>query len=82
MPLSFAQERLWFLWRMAPDSPVYNVPMAYRLSGELDVPALRRALSQVAGRHEVLRTRYVEQDGKPVQLIDQPAAVELPVVPV
>ncbi|MGW0811446.1 amino acid adenylation domain-containing protein, partial [Nonomuraea sp. NPDC002799] len=82
LPLSFAQERLWFLWRMAPDSPVYNVPMTYRLSGDLDVPALRQALTQVVTRHEVLRTRYVERDGKPVQLIDPPAPVDLPVVPI
>ncbi|HEX8904580.1 MAG TPA: condensation domain-containing protein, partial [Longimicrobiaceae bacterium] len=68
-PLSFAQERLWFLDRMDPDSPLYNIPVALRLEGELDVPALERALGGIVARHESLRTTFAEVGGQPVQVI-------------
>ncbi|HUZ26918.1 MAG TPA: condensation domain-containing protein, partial [Streptosporangiaceae bacterium] len=82
LPLSFAQERLWFLWRLAPGSTAYNAPSAVRLHGRLDVPALRAALAGVVARHEILRTRYAERDGAVVQVVDPPAAVDLPVIEV
>ncbi len=68
-PLSFAQERLWFLDRLEPGSAVYNVPMARRLGGALDEAALERALGEVVRRHEALRTTFREVDGSPVQVI-------------
>ncbi|HEU5268687.1 MAG TPA: amino acid adenylation domain-containing protein [Jatrophihabitans sp.] len=81
IPLSYAQEQLWFLDRLAPGLPTYNVPAQLRLTGALDVPALRSALRTVLARHEALRTRFVEgPHGAPVLLIDPPGALPLPVV--
>ena len=53
-PLSFAQQRLWFFDQLAPNSPLYNIPFALRLSGELRVEVLRRTLAEIASRHEIL----------------------------
>ncbi|MCX5044947.1 non-ribosomal peptide synthase/polyketide synthase [Aldersonia sp. NBC_00410] len=69
IPLSLAQTRMWFLNRMDPESPAYNIPMAIRLSGALDTAALRLAVTDVVARHESLRTIYPEIDGAPVQLV-------------
>ncbi|HVH11426.1 MAG TPA: amino acid adenylation domain-containing protein, partial [Longimicrobium sp.] len=69
VPLSPAQERLWFLNRIDPDSPFYNVPAAWRLEGAVDVDALERALGEVVRRHEALRTTFEERDGAPVQVV-------------
>ncbi|MBS2967085.1 non-ribosomal peptide synthetase, partial [Actinocrinis puniceicyclus] len=82
LPLSFAQERLWFLWRLAPQSAAYNAPVALRLRGALDAAALQEAVSAVVARHEVLRTRYAEGADGPVQVIDPHCAVPLPLVDV
>ncbi|MEM1206468.1 MAG: amino acid adenylation domain-containing protein, partial [Acidobacteriota bacterium] len=68
LPLSFAQQRLWFLYRYDPASSVYNMPSARRLQGDLDVDALARALTEIARRHRVLRSRFEEQDGQVVQI--------------
>jgi amino acid adenylation domain-containing protein len=65
-PLSFAQERLWFLDRLEP-GPLYNMPLAARLAGPLDVPAMAAALDRIVCRHEALRTRFVEDGGRPLQ---------------
>ncbi|MEO1480354.1 MAG: condensation domain-containing protein, partial [Bacteroidota bacterium] len=59
-PLSFAQERLWILHQMAPDSIAYNLPVALRLDGPLSVERLRKSFAQVFARHETLRSRFVE----------------------
>ncbi|MBZ4423317.1 non-ribosomal peptide synthetase, partial [Myxococcus sp. RHSTA-1-4] len=81
-PVSFAQERMWFQERLTPGSAVFNVPIAVRLSGELDVNALHRALQTLVQRHEALRTLFVEQDGKVLQHIAPAMEVALPVVDV
>ncbi|MFB9680619.1 amino acid adenylation domain-containing protein [Streptosporangium vulgare] len=71
LPLSYGQERLWFLHRLAPGSTAYNVPTACRLHGRLDVAAFRQAFDELVARHEILRTRYVESpDGIPEVRID------------
>jgi amino acid adenylation domain-containing protein len=77
-PLSFAQERLWFLDRLQPDSAFYNIATALRIRGALDAAALERALGEVARRHEALRTRFVETGGAPVQRIEPFAGFTLP----
>jgi amino acid adenylation domain-containing protein len=68
-PLSFSQQRLWFLHRMDPDSPAYNIPLALRARGELDAGVLRRALRALAERHDSLRTTFAERDGRLVQVV-------------
>jgi amino acid adenylation domain-containing protein len=66
-PLTFAQERLWFLAQFAPESPAYNIPLAAQLDGALDREALQRAVAWVASRHETLRTRFGRRDHRPWQ---------------
>ncbi|HEX3129216.1 MAG TPA: amino acid adenylation domain-containing protein [Thermoanaerobaculia bacterium] len=68
-PLSFAQERLWFLDRMEAGGALYSVPGAVRWQGELDLGALARALGGIVRRHEALRTTFAQQDGQPYQVI-------------
>ncbi|MFO0762766.1 MAG: amino acid adenylation domain-containing protein [Byssovorax sp.] len=80
LPLSFAQERLWFLDQLTPGDPSYVVPIAQRLTGSLHRAALEQALSALAARHEALRTTFALQDGRPVQLIHPPAPMALSVV--
>ncbi|HEX2080075.1 MAG TPA: amino acid adenylation domain-containing protein, partial [Longimicrobium sp.] len=79
LPLSFAQERLWFIDRLEPGSAVYNVPVAWRLGGALDEAALERALGEIVRRHEALRTTFPEVDGSPVQVIAPFGGFALPV---
>ncbi|MEA2691015.1 MAG: hypothetical protein QOJ16_402, partial [Acidobacteriota bacterium] len=76
--LSFAQQRLWFLDRLEPESPWYNLAFAVRFEGRLYLPALERALAAVAGRHESLRTTFELRDGEPLQVIVAPSPVPLP----
>src|SRR5262245_21838195 len=68
-PLSFVQQRLWFFDQLTPNSAVYNLPMAKRLTGHLDLVALERTISEIVRRHESLRTTFATIDGKPVQVI-------------
>ena len=79
LPLSFAQQRLWFIHQLEPDSPAYNVPIAVRMRGPLDTSLLRRSLHDIAARHEALRTRFEVRDGRPVQVIDEPGEIKLSV---
>ena len=71
LPLSFAQERLWFLAQLTPDNPFYNVPTALRLEGPLDREALADALAEIVRRHESLRTLFQERGGRPTYEIQQ-----------
>jgi amino acid adenylation domain-containing protein len=79
LPLSFAQERLWFLDRLEPGSATYNIPVAWRLAGALDERALERSLGEILRRHESLRTVFAEADGSPVQVVAPFAGFGLPV---
>jgi len=78
LPLSHAQQRLWFIQQLDPDSTAYNVAMAVRLEGALDIASLKQSLTEIARRHEVLRTRFVAPAGQPVQVIDDIRELELP----
>ena len=82
LPLSYPQRRLWFLDRLEPGLPVYNVPLFYRVTGLLDVPALERSLSELVRRHEVLRTVFQVADGEPVQVVLPASEIVLPVIDV
>src|SRR5208337_2754209 len=68
-PLSFAQQRLWLLDQLDPGNPVYNIPLAIRLRGEVDTAALARTLNEIVSRHETLRTRIAVIDGQPAQVV-------------
>jgi hypothetical protein len=80
LPLSFAQERLWFVHRLHPRSALFNMPVSLRLRGALDVDALRRALDEIARRHESLRTVFKRGEAGPVQVILPPSPVPLPLL--
>jgi len=80
LPLSVAQERLWFLDRLNPGTTAFNLNESMLLAGALDVPALTRALTEVLRRHESLRTAFVEVQGRPAQRILPARAVPLPLV--
>jgi len=80
LPLSFAQQRLWFLEQLAPGEATYNVPGAVRIDGPLDVAVLARALQEIVRRHEALRTRFVDDGGTVRQVIDDDVTLPLPVV--
>ncbi len=77
LPLSFAQERLWFLDQLGPGNPAYHITAAVRLKGELDEGALQRCLDEIVRRHEILRTSFAAPDGRPAQLVSPPAALPL-----
>ncbi|WP_272002971.1 amino acid adenylation domain-containing protein [Nannocystis radixulma] len=79
LPLSFGQERLWFLDQLEGSSAAYNMPAALRLTGALDGGALERALQEIVERHEILRTRFVHEGGEPRQVAEPPAFV-LPLI--
>jgi amino acid adenylation domain-containing protein len=80
LPLSFGQQRLWFLDQLEPGSPFYNIPEATRLTGKLDVALLEKAFNEVVRRHEVLRTTFETVDGKPRQVIANELTIPLRVI--
>ncbi|PLP90484.1 non-ribosomal peptide synthetase [Pseudomonas sp. FFUP_PS_473] len=82
LPLSAAQQRLWFLAQMEPDSAAYNIPAALQLQGTLDHQALQQAFDALVARHESLRTRFaLDAAGQPQQLIDEPRPISITRVP-
>ena len=80
LPLSFAQQRLWFLDQLEPNSSSYNVPHVVRMRGHLQVEVLERSLNEIVRRHETLRTAFRMLDSEPVQLITPELRLPLPVV--
>jgi amino acid adenylation domain-containing protein len=80
LPLSFAQQRLWFIDQLDPGNSVYNFPAAVRLKGQLNVVALKQSLDEIVRRHEALRTTFAIVDGRPVQIIAPAQTLTLPIV--
>jgi len=78
-PLSFAQQRLWFLDQVHPGNPSYNLPFSRRIKGRLDVAALERSFNEINRRHEALRTRFLLIEGKPAQIVSpsQPSSLAI-----
>ncbi|BCL84563.1 amino acid adenylation domain-containing protein [Ktedonobacteria bacterium brp13] len=77
LPLSFAQQRLWFLDQLQHGSPVYHVAFAYRLKGILDIAALEKSLNEIIKRHETLRTTFPSVDGQPIQFIAPTLSIKI-----
>ncbi|HEY0783407.1 MAG TPA: condensation domain-containing protein, partial [Thermoanaerobaculia bacterium] len=80
LPLSFAQERIWFLHQLEPASVAYHVPRALRIRGPLSVPLLEAVFSEIVCRHEILRTTFPARDGRPSQVIHGPWRVSIPLI--
>jgi amino acid adenylation domain-containing protein len=78
IPLSYAQQRLWFLDQLEPNNPFYNISAGVRLNGDLNIEALERTLSEVVRRHEVLRTSFISVGGEPQQVIGAITEIKLP----
>ncbi len=78
-PLSFAQQRLWFLEELEPGSPAYHIPAIFHLEGNLDVPALAASLNAVVQRHEALRTTFASVNGQPTQQVNADVKITVPV---
>ncbi|MFE6663307.1 amino acid adenylation domain-containing protein [Streptomyces sp. NPDC057697] len=78
-PLSAAQQHLWLMHRLHPDGSLYNIPLLLRLRGPLDVAVLQRSLRDVVARHDILRTRFLDRAGVPVQVVTEGAHVPVPV---
>src|SRR4051812_32031049 len=79
-PLSFAQQRLWFLDQFVPGSSFYNIPLVLRLTGALKIPSLQRSLTEIVRRHTILRTTFEVVDGQPMQVIQSPSMLALPLI--
>ncbi len=80
LPLSFAQKRLWFLDQLVPNNPFYNVPAALRLTGALNLVALKQTFNEIVRRHEVLRTNLIVVEGEVVQFIAPSLTISIPVI--
>ncbi|MFI8376818.1 non-ribosomal peptide synthetase [Pseudomonas helleri] len=80
LPQSLAQNRLWFMWQLAPDSSAFTIPGALRLRGELNEAALRSSFTHLVERHESLRTRFFQRDEHALQRVDTAAEVDLHVI--
>ncbi|MCD4691423.1 MAG: amino acid adenylation domain-containing protein, partial [Calditrichales bacterium] len=80
LALSFAQQRLWFLDQLEPESSMYNIPSAFRLRGPLDISSFERTITEITKRHEILRTTIVTVNGKPQQVISQNLPLTTPLI--
>ncbi len=80
MPLSYAQQRMWFLSQWEPDSPLYNIPSAVRLTGHVQVDLLEQAINEIVKRHEILRTTFDSDQGNAYQLIKPELDIKLTLV--
>ncbi|MEJ2566781.1 MAG: amino acid adenylation domain-containing protein [Gammaproteobacteria bacterium] len=80
LPLSFSQQRLWFLDQLEPGAANYNISRAYRISGPLDIGALRRSLNEIIRRHESLRTTFAMRGDVPAQVISPEVNLEIPIL--
>ncbi|QKG84493.1 amino acid adenylation domain-containing protein [Kroppenstedtia pulmonis] len=80
LPTSYAQERMWVLYQLNPETSAYNIPFALRLTDRLDPEILRRSLMELVQRHESLRTTFADRNGTPVQVVSPPYSVSLPIV--
>src|SRR5215216_3750569 len=78
-PLSFAQQRLWFLNELEGGSAAYNLPLATRLRGPLKVGVLERSFNEIVRRHEILRTRFTSSDGLPIQVVSSSLMIKVEV---
>src|ERR1700740_1550999 len=78
-PTTLAQQALWYLDRLEPGNPAWNIAVRFRIRGRLDTSVLQKAIDNVAGRHEILRTTFSFMDGEPVQLIHSTAHIPLPI---
>src|SRR5690349_8721630 len=78
-PCSFAQEQFWYVDQLSPGTVAYNFSWPVRLRGRLNVSALEQALTESVRRHEALRTRFVAEEGRPLQVVDDPRQVRLAV---
>ena len=79
-PLSFAQQRLWFLDQLNSGLSAYNMPAAIRLTGPLNVPAMEQSLNEIIRRHEILRTTFTQVNGQPVQVIASSLTLRVPLI--
>ncbi|MBB82910.1 MAG: non-ribosomal peptide synthetase [Deltaproteobacteria bacterium] len=79
-PLSFAQQRLWFLEQLQPGTSAYNLPLGFTIQGQLEPKALIATLDELIARHEILRTRYVLDEGEAIQVIDEEVQLTVPVL--
>jgi amino acid adenylation domain-containing protein len=79
-PLSFSQQRLWFIDQLMPGNPSFNIPSVLRLEGALNIAALQHGLDEIVRRHEILRTTFTVIDGQPIQVIALPAPVPVPLL--
>lgn len=80
LPLSFAQQQMWFLYQLEQKNPAYHMFLAARLKGELQVELLSRSLNEILSRHEVLRTTFPDTNGQPTQIILPPISLPLPII--
>ncbi|MEM7537975.1 MAG: amino acid adenylation domain-containing protein, partial [Chloroflexota bacterium] len=82
LQLSFAEERLWFIHQLEPTLPIYTIPLAYRLQGDLDVSALQQSIAALVDRHESLRTTFETHNGQPIRVVADKQPIALPVIAV
>jgi amino acid adenylation domain-containing protein/non-ribosomal peptide synthase protein (TIGR01720 family) len=80
LPLSFAQQRMWFLYQLESQSPFYNESLQLRVEGVLNIEALEQSINEIIRRHEILRTTFPAVDGKPLQVISSSLAMNIPML--